>query len=60
MSIYKYKFIVFLVLIGLVLGCDQRSPEGIFVAIFDKKPKSLKLIEGQDQYLFDCCLWLHF
>lgn len=54
----RYIFLLYLTAV-LLLGCT-RSPEAIFIAVFDEHPKSLVLIEGQDQYILDCCLWLHF
>jgi hypothetical protein len=40
-------------------GCS-RQPNDIFKAVFKEVPVSVQMLHGQDQYLTDCCLWLHF
>jgi hypothetical protein len=51
---------IFFILITCFFSCWSRNPDAIFVDIFKEKPKSLKVLNGQDQLVFDCCYWLHF
>ena len=47
-------------LIILIITSCSRTPEQMFNAIFDKTYESVKVIDGQDQMILDCCIWLHF
>jgi hypothetical protein len=55
------RFIKIIILSAVMAGTGcNRDPKDIFAAVFDNVPKSVRLLHGKDQLLFDCCLWLHF
>lgn len=51
---------IWIVILVLFLVACSRSPKQIFQALFGKVRESVQIIHGQDQEIFDCCLWLHF
>lgn len=51
---------IWILILPLFLGACSRTPKQIFKALFGEVPKSVVIIHGQDQEIFDCCLWLHF
>ena len=59
-ALKKLKFLILIPIVLLIFQSCNRTPNDIFVAIFEELPKSVKVHHGQDQYPLDCCLWVHF
>ncbi|GAB5551289.1 MAG: hypothetical protein Sapg2KO_08800 [Saprospiraceae bacterium] len=53
--------VIFSLSISLILlsNCD-RDPNKIYEAVLGEIPISVHVLNAQDQYVSDCCIWLHF